>query len=68
MYVYQNGKEIEIKPKLYVNVCYNLQQRTDTMYRLKIVTPIYMKLWVSDNLVLFLYHSGINCSLVYEAI
>ena len=29
------------------------------MYRLKIITHVYMKLWVLDNLVLFLYHSGI---------
>ena len=33
------------------------------MYRLKIVTHVYMKLWVPDNLVLFLHHSGINCSI-----
>ena len=36
------------------------------MYRLKIVTHVYMQLWVPDNLVLFIYHSGINCSIVYE--
>ena len=29
------------------------------MYRLKIATHVYMKLRVPDNLVLFLYHSGI---------
>ena len=29
------------------------------MYRLKIVTHVYMKLWVPDNLVLFFYHSGV---------
>ena len=29
------------------------------MHRLKIVTHVYMKLWVTDNLVLFLYHSCI---------
>ena len=35
------------------------------MYRLKIVTHVYMKLRFPDNFVLFLYHSGINCSIVY---
>ena len=35
------------------------------MSRLKIVqADVYMKLWVPDNLVLFLYHSDINCSIV----
>ena len=29
------------------------------MYRLKIVTHIYLNLWVPDNLVLSLYYSGI---------
>ena len=29
------------------------------MYRLTIVTHVYMKLWVPDNLVFFLYHSGV---------
>ena len=30
------------------------------MYRLKIVTQVYMKHLVSDNLFLFLYHSVID--------
>ena len=30
------------------------------MYRLKIVTHVYIKLRVLDNLASFLYHSGIN--------
>ena len=33
------------------------------MYRLKIVTHVYMKLGVTDNLVLNLYHSGIYAPL-----
>ena len=40
-------------------------ERQFVMYGLKIVTQGYIKLLVSDNLILFLYHSGINCSIVY---
>ena len=35
------------------------------MYRLKIVTDVYMKLSVPDNLVLFLYDSRVNSRIVY---
>ena len=35
-------------------------QREFAIYRLKIVNNIYMKLWAPDNLVIFLYFSGIN--------
>ena len=33
--------------------------RQFVMYRLKIATRVYKKLWVPDNLVLFLYYSGV---------
>ena len=34
------------------------------VHRPEIVTHVYMKLWVPDNLVLFIYHADINCSTV----
>ena len=31
--------------------------QVSSLVRLKIVTHVYMKLWITENLVLFLYHS-----------
>ena len=45
-----------------------LKKDTIPLYRLKIVTHVYMKLWVPDNLVLFLYHSGICIVYIYVCV
>ena len=44
----------------------NYALRQFIMYRLKIVTHVYIKFWVANNLVLIsFYNSGINRSIVY---
>ena len=43
--------------------CYSIVRIASVRYiQVKIETDVYMKLWVPNNLVLFLCHSGINCS------